>query len=143
MDYEATMGKQASAVLYVLAMVAVVVGVDLPQRPPTQLHSKVGSHARRVGARLRSHGGAGPSGPHAIPVSRSCRWSARASAALTLAEPRRLCTTTPGVYLFKQESALVYVGRAGERSGKGLRGRLTIYVSGRAPQSGFGNLALE
>jgi preprotein translocase subunit SecE len=29
MDYEATMGKQASAVLYVLAMVAVVVGVDL------------------------------------------------------------------------------------------------------------------
>jgi hypothetical protein len=65
-----------------------------------------------------------------------CEW-------ITLAEPRRLCTTTPGVYLFKQESALVYVGRAGERSGKGLRGRLTIYVSGRAPQSGFGNLALE
>jgi hypothetical protein len=29
MDYEATMGKQASVVLYVLAMVAVVVGVDL------------------------------------------------------------------------------------------------------------------
>jgi len=29
MDYEATMGKQASTVLYVLAMVAVVVGVDL------------------------------------------------------------------------------------------------------------------
>jgi len=29
MGYEATMGRQASAVLYVLAMVAVVVGVDL------------------------------------------------------------------------------------------------------------------
>lgn len=37
----------------------------------------------------------------------------------------------------------MYVGRAGERSGKGVRGRLTIYVSGRAPHSGLGNLALE
>jgi len=51
--------------------------------------------------------------------------------------------TTAGVYLFKQRSSLVYVGRAGERSGKGLRGRLTVYVSGRAPHSGLGNLALE
>lgn len=51
--------------------------------------------------------------------------------------------TTPGVYLFKQQSALVYVGRAGERNGRGLRGRLTVYVSGRAPHSGLGNLALE
>ena len=48
----------------------------------------------------------------------------------------------PGVYLFQQAGRLVYVGRAGERSGKGLRGRLTIYVSGRAPHSGLGNLAL-
>ncbi|HEY8719669.1 hypothetical protein [Pengzhenrongella sp.] len=55
----------------------------------------------------------------------------------------RSAPTTPGVYLFKQESALVYVGRAGERGGKGLRGRLTIYVSGRAPHSGLGNLAFE
>nr|NLI49681.1 hypothetical protein [Propionibacterium sp.] len=55
----------------------------------------------------------------------------------------RASPTTPGVYLFRQRGALVYVGRAGERSGKGLRGRLTIYVSGRAPHSGLGNLALE
>lgn len=55
----------------------------------------------------------------------------------------RQAPTLPGVYLFEQDGALVYVGRAGERSGKGLRGRLTIYVSGRAPHSGLGNLALE
>ncbi|WP_448062309.1 hypothetical protein [Cellulomonas hominis] len=55
----------------------------------------------------------------------------------------RAAPTAPGVYLFQQDGALVYVGRAGERRGKGLRGRLTIYVSGRAPHSGLGNLALE
>lgn len=55
----------------------------------------------------------------------------------------RSAPTSPGVYLFKQDERLVYVGRAGERSGKGLRGRLTIYVSGRAPHSGLGSLALE
>lgn len=59
------------------------------------------------------------------------------------AETVRAAPTLPGVYLFRQEPSLVYVGRAGERSGKGLRGRLTIYVSGRAPHSGLGNLALE
>lgn len=57
-------------------------------------------------------------------------------------ETVRTSPTTPGVYLFRQGRALVYVGRAGERKGRGLRGRLTIYVSGRAPHSGLGNLAL-
>ncbi len=55
----------------------------------------------------------------------------------------RQAPVSPGVYCFQQNGALVYVGRAGERSGKGLKGRLTIYVSGRAPHSGLGNLALE
>lgn len=61
---------------------------------------------------------------------------------------------SPGVYLFRQRagrvtvpavtgSGLVYVGRAGERNGRGVRERLRIYVSGRAPHSGLGNLALE
>lgn len=58
-------------------------------------------------------------------------------------ETVRTSPTTPGVYLFRQGEALVYIGRAGERGGRGLRGRLTIYVSGRAPHSGLGNLALE
>lgn len=55
----------------------------------------------------------------------------------------REAPTQPGVYMFRQRAGLVYVGMAGERSGKGLRGRLTIYISGRAPHSGLGNLALE
>jgi hypothetical protein len=41
------------------------------------------------------------------------------------------------------QGELVYVGRAAERSGKGVRERLRIYVTGRAPHSGLGNLALE
>lgn len=58
-------------------------------------------------------------------------------------ETVRLSPTSPGVYMFRQGERLVYVGRAGERSGRGLRGRLTIYVLGRAPHSGLGSLALE
>lgn len=46
---------------------------------------------------------------------------------------RKIAGGTPGVYLFQQATTLVYVGRAGERGGNGLCGRLTIYVSGRAP----------
>ena len=33
----------------------------------------------------------------------------------------RTSPRTPGVYLFRQGTSLVYVGRAGERSGKGLQ----------------------
>lgn len=74
------------------------------------------------------------------PVARLAAWSDWMP--FTVDTVRR-SPTTPGVYLFRQGTGLVYVGRAGERSGKGLRGRLTIYVSGRAPHSGLGNLALE
>lgn len=57
----------------------------------------------------------------------------------------------PGVYLFRRSAAwpvavageILYVGRAGERRGKGVQERLRVYVSGRAPHSGLGNLALE
>lgn len=58
---------------------------------------------------------------------------------------------SPGVYLFRSKAShpglsagdIVYVGRAAERKGKGVRERLRIYVTGRAPHSGLGNLALE
>jgi hypothetical protein len=73
-------------------------------------------------------------------VGKLSTWSAWAP---VTADTVRTAPTLPGVYLFRQGGSLVYVGRAGERSGKGLRGRLTIYVSGRAPHSGLGNLALE
>lgn len=57
----------------------------------------------------------------------------------------------PGVYLFRRSATgsstgaedIVYVGRAAERRGKGVQERLRIYVTGRAPHSGLGNLALE
>lgn len=44
------------------------------------------------------------------------------------ADTVRMAPTLPGVYLFRQGSSVVYVGRAGERSGKGLQGRLRVYV---------------
>jgi hypothetical protein len=52
---------------------------------------------------------------------------------------------SPGVYLFRSAASkqLVYVGRASERRGAGVWGRLSIYVAGRAPHSGVGNLAFE
>ena len=42
----------------------------------------------------------------------------------------------PGVYLAREgaRGALVYVGMAGERRGQGIRGRLAIYTSGKAPR---------
>lgn len=50
---------------------------------------------------------------------------------------------SPGVYLFRRQASLVYVGQAGERRGRGLRGRLGVYVLGGSPHSGLGGLALE
>lgn len=55
----------------------------------------------------------------------------------------RAAPRLPGVYLFQQAGRCIYVGLAGFRNGRGVSGRLTIYVSGRAPHSGLGNLALE
>lgn len=40
-------------------------------------------------------------------------------------------------------SEVVYVGMAGERSGKGLRGRPDIYLRGRGAVSAFGEAALD
>lgn len=55
----------------------------------------------------------------------------------------------PGVYLFRAPSTgqVVYVGMAGERAGggrpQGLRGRLSVYKSGKGAVSGFGEAALD
>jgi hypothetical protein len=38
---------------------------------------------------------------------------------------------------------VVYVGMAGERNGRGLRGRLGVYASGKAATSGLGEAALN
>jgi len=51
----------------------------------------------------------------------------------------------PGVYMMRSRatSDVVYVGRAGDRNGKGLRGRLNVYLRGRGAVSGFGEAALD
>lgn len=55
----------------------------------------------------------------------------------------------PGVYLLREPATQVirYVGMAGERVGggraQGLRGRLTVYQSGKGAVSGFGEAALD
>ncbi|KSU67635.1 hypothetical protein [Arthrobacter sp. NIO-1057] len=53
----------------------------------------------------------------------------------------------PGVYMVRRtdqpDAAPIYIGAAGERSGKGLRGRLKIYSSGKGATSGFGKHAFD
>jgi hypothetical protein len=51
----------------------------------------------------------------------------------------------PGVYVVRSGVAgpVVYVGMAGERRGRGLRGRLQVYASGKAATSGLGEAALN
>ena len=52
---------------------------------------------------------------------------------------------TPGVYVARQgpDGPVVYVGMAGERRGKGVRGRLRVYTSGKGMVSGLGEAALD
>ncbi len=51
----------------------------------------------------------------------------------------------PGVYLARWGPAglLIYAGRAGERRGEGLRGRLRRYTSGKALASGLGEAVFD
>jgi hypothetical protein len=51
----------------------------------------------------------------------------------------------PGVYMMRSRASreVVYVGRAGGRKGKGLRGRLEVYLRGKGAVSGFGEAALD
>lgn len=51
--------------------------------------------------------------------------------------------TSPGVYLARQGDTIVYVGMAGERRGKGLGGRLNVYVSGKGLASGLGEAVFD
>lgn len=59
----------------------------------------------------------------------------------------QLAPLFPGVYVFRladePEVGPVYIGMAGERKGKGIRGRLSIYASGRGATSGLGEHAMD
>lgn len=55
----------------------------------------------------------------------------------------------PGVYMAREgaNGSIVYVGMAGERAGggrpKGLRGRLSVYVTGKGLVSGLGEAVMD
>lgn len=53
--------------------------------------------------------------------------------------------TVPGVYMTRERHSgqVVYVGMAGERGGRGLSGRLRVYLSGKAAVSGLGEAAMD
>jgi hypothetical protein len=59
----------------------------------------------------------------------------------------QLAPLFPGVYMFRMvdepEAGPVYIGMAGERKGKGVRGRLSIYANGRGATSGLGEHAMD
>lgn len=67
---------------------------------------------------------------------------------LPFVEARSVAPREPGVYLLREPSGQIrYVGMAGERAGggrpQGLRGRLSVYWSGKGAVSGFGEAALD
>jgi len=51
----------------------------------------------------------------------------------------------PGVYIARvgADGDVVYVGMAGERRGRGIRGRLTVYRRGKGAVSGLGEAAMD
>jgi hypothetical protein len=60
-------------------------------------------------------------------------------------EAVKSATTTPGVYMARagETGPLVYVGMAGERRGRGVRGRLETYQRGKGAVSGMGEACLD
>lgn len=67
------------------------------------------------------------------------------SAWLPLGEAVRSATQSPGVYMARtgETGPLVYVGMAGERRGRGVRGRLETYQRGKGAVSGLGEACLD
>ena len=67
------------------------------------------------------------------------------SAWVPLATARTTAPTLPGVYLACEgaDGPIVYVGMAGERRGQGIRGRLTVYSTGKGMVSGLGEAAMD
>lgn len=62
-----------------------------------------------------------------------------------ISEALAVAPRSAGVYLARQGQAgpIVYVGMAGERNGKGIRGRLGVYLSGKALASGLGEAVFD
>ena len=64
---------------------------------------------------------------------------------MPIGESLALAPRSPGVYTARQgrDGPVVYVGMAGERNGKGIRGRLGVYLSGKALASGLGEAVFD
>mgnify|MGYP000047047082 FL=1 len=60
-----------------------------------------------------------------------------------LADASRSASQGPGVYVARVRERIVYVGMVGERRGKGIRGRLSVYARGRGAVSGLGEAVLD
>jgi hypothetical protein len=67
------------------------------------------------------------------------------SAWLPIGQAVTSATTSPGVYMARTGEAgpLVYVGMAGPRRGRGVRGRLETYERGKGAVSGLGEACLD
>lgn len=67
------------------------------------------------------------------------------SAWMPFEEVVRSATKQPGVYMARtrETGPLVYVGMAGERRGRGVRGRLETYERGKGAVSGLGEACLD
>lgn len=67
------------------------------------------------------------------------------SAWVPLAEAVASAPLEPGVYMAREgaDGPVVYVGMAGERHGRGVRGRLSVYSRGKAAVSGLGEAAMD
>ena len=79
--------------------------------------------------------------PPRMAIEELAEWSAW----VPLAVAREVAPTVPGVYLARrgQDGPIVYVGMAGERRGRGIRGRLNVYSSGKGLVSGLGEAAMD
>jgi hypothetical protein len=74
-------------------------------------------------------------------LERLCDWSAWTP----FAEAVDTAPREPGVYMAREghSGPIVYVGMAGERRGHGIRGRLSVYASGKALASGLGEAVAD
>jgi hypothetical protein len=81
----------------------------------------------------------------AIHESRAIEELAEWSAWVPLGVARATAPTRPGVYVVREgvDGPIVYVGMAGERRGEGIRGRLTVYSSGKGMVSGLGEAVMD
>jgi hypothetical protein len=96
---------------------------------------------RAVGSETASESGEDGFVTSPSPVEDLAAWSPW----VALAEAVALAPLVPGVYLAREGESgpTVYVGMAGERRGRGIRGRLTVYSRGRGAVSGLGEAAMD